>query len=134
MAQADAAIGVELDTGHRRLGACAEVLLADGEADAVPVVRVLGVHLLLACIAVAPPLVHSGLVEDFVQAQGAGRDRTLGVLHARFQRVGAAQVDGIDPQAAGDLIHHHLGGRHALQGAVTAHGAGLDPTGIVGGH
>jgi len=134
VAQADAAIRGELDAGHRRLGAGAEVLLADGEADAIPVVRVLGVHLLLARIAVTPPVVHGGFVEDLVQAQGSGRDRTLGVLHARLQGVGAAQVDGVYAQATGDFIHHHLSGGHALQGAVTAHGASLDAARVVGGH
>ncbi|MNG91921.1 hypothetical protein D3C79_508390 [compost metagenome] len=132
MAQADAPVAAELDAGHGGFGAGAEVFLTDGKAHTIPVVRVLGVHLLLARVAVAPPVVHGGLVENLVQAQGAGRDRALGVLHARLQRVGAAQVDGIDAQAPGDLIHHHFGGGHGLQGAVAAHRAGLDATGVIG--
>ncbi|MNI48480.1 hypothetical protein D3C73_1030460 [compost metagenome] len=82
VAQADAAIGSELDAGHRRFGTGAEILLADGKAHAVPVVRVLGVHLSLARVTVAPPVVGSSLVEDLVQAQSAGGHCALGVLHA----------------------------------------------------
>ncbi|MNF39425.1 hypothetical protein D3C84_203940 [compost metagenome] len=133
VAQRDVAIGRELDAGHRRLGAGAEVLLADGEADAVPVVRVLGVELLFARVAVFPDFAGAGLFENLVQAHGTGRHGTLGVFHAREQHVLLAQVDGIDAQAPGDFVHHHFGGGHALQSAVTAHGTGLDATGVVGG-
>ena len=70
-------------------------------------------------------LVGSGLVEDLVQAQGTGRDRALGVLHARAQGVATTQVDGVDAQPASDLVDHHLGRGHGLQGTVAAHRAGL---------
>ncbi|CAH0646197.1 hypothetical protein PSNVIR_00477 [Pseudomonas sp. Nvir] len=134
VAQADAPVAAELDAGHRRFRARPEVFLADGETHAVPVILVLGIHLLLACVTVAPPVVHGGLVENFVQAQGAGRHRALGVLHARLQRVGTAQIDGIHAQAAGDFIDHHFSRRHALQGAIAAHGARLHATRVIGSH
>ncbi|MNI58204.1 hypothetical protein D3C73_1133050 [compost metagenome] len=68
-----------------------------------------------------------------MQAQGTGRHRTLGVLHARTQGVLAAQFDGIDTQAIGDFVDHHLGRRHALQGAVATHRPGFHRAGMVGG-
>ncbi|MNF67751.1 hypothetical protein D3C84_495740 [compost metagenome] len=127
------AVGGEFQAGHGSLGAGAEVLLADGEADAVPVVRVLGLFLALARVAVLPQLVLGGLVENLVQAQCTGGNGALGVLHAGLEDVLPAQLDGVHAQALGHLVHHHLGGGHGLQGAVAAHGTGFDAAGMVGG-
>ena len=132
VAQADAPVAAELDAGHGRFGAGAEVFLADGKASAVPVIRVAGLAPLLASITITPAFVLRRLVEDFVQAQCTGWHRTLGILHARLQGIVAPQVNGIDAQAAGHFVHHHLGGGHALQGAVPAHGAGFHCPRMIG--
>ncbi len=68
-----------------------------------------------------------------MQAQGTGRDRALGVLHARAQGVATTQVDGVDAQPASDLVDHHLGRGHGLQGTVAAHRAGLHAARMIGG-
>ena len=133
MTQADTTVSAEFDTGHRRFGTGAEVFLADGETNAIPVIRVCGFALLLDRVAVFPHVVRSGLVENFVQAQRTGRDRALGVLHARTQCVLAPQLNGIHTQAPGDFVDHHFGRRHALQGAVATHRTGFNATGVVRG-
>ena len=65
-------------------------------------------------------------LEYLVGADGTGWHRTLGVLHARFQNVAQAELDRVETEHFGDLVHHHLGRRHGLLRALATGGASND--------
>jgi hypothetical protein len=124
--QGDAAVFAQLHPGERGFRPGAEVFLHAAEADAIALAGMAALKLGLAFGALEPYLMLRRLFQHFIGADRTGRDRPLGVFHAGFQHVAQAELDRVNLQLGGQLIHHHLGGGHALQRAVTARRTGVD--------
>ena len=85
-----------------------------------------GVVGLFACGAAPPQSVGAGLFQHRLGALGADRDCTLGISHPGLQHVAQAELDGIETEFVGDLVHHQFGRRHRFQCAVAARRAAVD--------
>ena len=118
--QADLAVGGEFNLRQRGFRARTEVLLHAGKTDAIALARMRQFKFELLLRPIHPQRMHLCLLQNFVDADRAGRHRALSVFHARAQRVLQAEVDRINAKLFGDFIDHHLGGRHALQRAVAS--------------
>ena len=131
VAHLEAAFGRDFDLCDAGLGAGAEVLLRSAEAHAVEHAGVGCFVLGLALGALDPQGLLRGQLQNLADAQMACRRGALGVLHAALEHVALTQLDRIQADFLGDLIHQHLDVGHRLHGAVAAHGAGGDADGRV---
>jgi len=54
------------------------------------------------------------------------RDRALGVPHPGLQHVAQTELDRVEAELAGDLVHHQLGRRQRFRPAVAARRTAVD--------
>jgi len=122
----DAAIRRELKLGEARFGPGAEASLDAAEADPVMVSGVRGVVGLLARGAAGPQRMAAGPLQHRLGALRPERDRALGVPHPGLQHVAQTELDRVEAELAGDLVHHQLGRCQGFRPAVAARRAAVD--------
>jgi hypothetical protein len=122
----DAPIRRELQLGEARFGPGAEAPLDAAEADPIMFSGMRGVVGPLARGAAGPQRMAASPLQHRLGALGSERNRALGVPHPGLQHVAQTELDRVEAEFAGDLVHHQLGRRQGFQSAVAARCAAVD--------
>ncbi|MNC30958.1 hypothetical protein D3C75_792610 [compost metagenome] len=112
--QGNAPVSTHFNTGKRGFRSGAKVFLHAPKAHAVALTWVFHFKFGFAFRTLEPDFIFRRFRQHFIHANRPGRNGTLGVFHAGFQRVAHAKFNRVNIQLRRDFIHHHFGGGHTL--------------------